>query len=59
MLKSCEFYEAESDRLLAKLAKAKNHKQASVIISQLDSLKKKISYEILQIEKIIEENEDL
>jgi len=59
MIKTCEFYEAESDRLLAKLAKTKNSKQASVVISQLDSLKKKIAYEILQIEKIIEENEDL
>jgi len=53
--KSCEFYSAEADRLLEKLTKCKSRKQAEKILLELDALKKRISYEISQIEKI--ENE--
>lgn len=58
MLKTAEFYEKESDRLIAKLEKAKSKKQAASIVNELNNLKQKIVFEITQIEKIIEENRD-
>jgi|APGre2960657404_1045060.scaffolds.fasta_scaffold05984_9 hypothetical protein len=59
MLKTAEFYEKESDRLIKKLEKAKSKKQAAAVLNELKSLKSKILFEITQIEKIIEENSDL
>ena len=59
MLKTAEFYEKESDRLLKKLEKCKSKKQSAAVLNELTSLKKKIVFEISQIEKIIEENSDL
>ncbi len=56
MLKTAEFYEKESDRLIAKLEKAKSKKQAASIVNELNNLKQKIVFEITQIEKIIKEN---
>jgi hypothetical protein len=50
--KSCDFYSAEADRLLEKLTKCKSEKQAKKILLELDALKKRISYEISQIEKL-------
>ena len=50
--KSCDFYSAEADRLLEKLIKCKSEKQAKKILLELDALKKRISYEIYQIEKL-------
>lgn len=59
MLKTAEFYEKESDRLIKKLEKAKSKKQAAAVLNELKSLKSKILFEITQIEKIIEENSEL
>lgn len=59
MLKTAEFYEKESDRLIKKLEKVKSKKQAAAVLNELKSLKSKILFEITQIEKIIEENSDL
>lgn len=58
MLKTAEFYEKESDRLIGKLEKTKSKKQATAVVNELNNLKKKILFEITQIEKIIEENRD-
>lgn len=59
MLKTAEFYEKESDRLIKKLEKVKSKKQAAAVLNELKSLKSKILFEITQIEKIIEENSEL
>jgi hypothetical protein len=54
-IKTSEFYEKEADRLIKKLEKTTSRKEAIKIISELNSLKKKISFEINQINKKIGE----
>ena len=54
--KSCDFYSAEADRLLEKLAKCKSEKQTNKVLLELDALKKRISYEISLIEKLEEDS---
>jgi hypothetical protein len=54
--KSCDFYSAEADKLVEKLAKCKTQKQIEKTLLELDALKKKISYEISQINKLEEES---
>jgi hypothetical protein len=54
--KSCDFYSAEADRLLEKLIKCKSEKQAKKILLELGALKRRISYEISQIEKLEKES---
>lgn len=54
-IKTSEFYENEADRLIKKLEKATSRKDAVKILAELDSLKKKISFEINEINKKIEE----
>jgi hypothetical protein len=56
LIKTSEFYEAESERLLEKLASCKTKKQKLNTLAELNSLKQKIKFEINQISKIIEEN---
>jgi hypothetical protein len=59
IIKTSEFYEKEADRLIEKLEKAKSKKEAIPIINELNCLKKKIIFEINQIQKIINNDEDL
>ena len=59
IIKTSEFYEKEADRLIEKLEKAKSKKEAVPIINELNCLKKKIIFEINQIQKIINNDEDL
>jgi hypothetical protein len=54
-IKTSEFYENEADRLIKKLEKATSRKDAVKILAELDSLKKKISFEINEINKKVEE----
>jgi hypothetical protein len=54
-IKTSEFYEKEADRLIKKLEKTTSRKEAIKIVSELNSLKKKISFEINQINKKIGE----
>lgn len=56
IMKVSEFYEKEADRLIGKLEKAKSKKEAIPIINELNCLKKKILFEINEIQKIIDEN---
>jgi len=56
IMKVSEFYEKEVDRLIGKLEKAKSKKEAIPIINELNCLKKKILFEINEIQKIIDEN---
>lgn len=55
-IKTSEFYDKEADRLLSKLEKTTSRKEAAKILAELDSLKKKISFEINEINKKIEED---
>ena len=54
-IKTSEFYDKEADRLLKKLEKTTSRKEAAKILVELNSLKKKISFEINEINKKIEE----
>ena len=55
LIKTSEFYDKEADRLIEKLEKASSDKEARKILIELNSLKQKISFEINQINKKIEE----
>ena len=55
LIKTSEFYDKEADRLLEKLENASSDKEARKILIELNSLKQKISFEINQINKKIEE----
>jgi hypothetical protein len=55
LIKTSEFYDKEADRLLEKLENASSDKEAIKILAELNSLKQKISFEINQINKKIEE----
>ena len=50
--KSCDFYSAESERLIEKLKACKSKKQMAKVLNEIQGLKQKISYEISQIEKL-------
>jgi len=54
-IKTSEFYEKESDRLLKKLEKTSSRKETLKILKELSSLKQKISFEIGEINKKIQE----
>lgn len=56
IIKTSEFYEKEADRLIGKLEKAKSKKEVITIINELNCLKKKIIFEIKEIQKTIDEN---
>jgi len=56
IIKTSEFYQKEADRLIGKLEKVKSKKQAIPIIDELNCLKKKIIFEIKEIQKTIDEN---
>jgi len=54
ILKSSDFYILEAKRILAKLHKAKTAKQKGKILIELQNLKKKIAFEIAEINKILD-----
>lgn len=57
MLKASDFYIKEADKLLKKIDSAKSRKAKLKYLGELRSLKSKISFEISQINKIMEENQ--
>ena len=58
IMKTSRFYEKEAERLLKKLDRSSTKKQKLDALAELKSLKQKIKFEINQISKIIQENED-
>jgi hypothetical protein len=54
ILKSSDFYIREAKRIQAKLDKAKTAKQKGKILIELQNLKKKIAFEIAEINKILD-----
>lgn len=59
MMKTSDFYEKEANRLIKKLKKTKSKKEALLIIEKIASVKKKILFEINEIQKIIDENQNI
>jgi 4-diphosphocytidyl-2C-methyl-D-erythritol kinase len=57
-MKTSRFYEKEAKRLLKKLDRSSTKKQKLDALTELKCLKQKIKFEINQISKIIQENED-
>ena len=57
MLTASNFYIKEADKLLKKIDSAKSRKAKLKYLVELRSLKSKISFEISQINKIMEENQ--
>jgi hypothetical protein len=53
ILKSSDFYIREAKRIQAKLHKAKTVKEKSEILVELQNIKKKIAFEISEINKIL------
>lgn len=58
LMKTSRFYEKEAKRLLKKLDRSSTKKQKLDALAELKSLKQKIKFEINEISKIIQENED-
>ena len=58
LMKTSRFYEKEANRLLKKLDRSSTKKQKLDTLAELKSLKQKIKFEINEISKIIQENED-
>lgn len=54
LLKTSDFYICESQRIQAKLKKAKTKKEKIKILADLQNLEKKIAFEILEINKILD-----
>lgn len=54
LLKTSDFYIRESQRVQAKLKKAKTEKEKIKILADLQSLQKKIAFEISEISKILD-----
>ena len=54
LLKTSDFYIRESQRVQANLKKAKTKKEKIKILADLQSLQKKIAFEISEINKILD-----
>ena len=54
LLRTSDFYIRESQRVQAKLKKAKTEKEKIKILADLQSLQKKIAFEISEINKILD-----
>jgi hypothetical protein len=54
LLKTSDFYIRESQRVQAKLKKAKTEKEKIKILADLQSLQKKIAFEIAEINKLLD-----
>jgi|694.fasta_scaffold54408_2 hypothetical protein len=59
MMETSDFYKKEADRLIKKLKKTKSKKEALLIIEEIRSVKKKIIFEINEIQKMIDENQNI
>lgn len=59
MMETSDFYKKEADRLIKKLKKTKSKKKALLIIEEIGSVKKKIIFEINEIQKMIDENQNI
>jgi hypothetical protein len=57
-MKTSRFYEKEAERLLKKLDRSSTKKQKLAALTELNSLKQKIKFEINEISKIIQQNEE-
>jgi 4-diphosphocytidyl-2C-methyl-D-erythritol kinase len=58
LIKTSRFYEKESKRLLKKLNRSSTEEQKLAALTELKSLKQKIKFEINEISKIIQQNEE-
>jgi len=58
LMKTSQFYEKEAERLLKKLDRSSTKKQKRDTLAELNSLKQKIKFEINEISKIIQQNEE-
>ncbi len=58
-METSDFYKKEADRLIKKLKKTKSKKEALLIIEEIGSVKKKILFEINEIQKMIDENQNI
>jgi hypothetical protein len=57
-MKTSRFYEKEAERLLKKLDRSSTKEQKLAALAELKSLKQKIKFEINEISKIIQQNEE-
>jgi hypothetical protein len=57
-MKTSRFYEKEAERLLKKLDRSSTKEQKLAALAELNSLKQKIKFEINEISKIIQQNEE-
>jgi len=58
LMNSCDFYIKEVERLSSKLKEQTTEIGKKECLKELQSLKSKISFEINQLSKFLEENED-
>jgi len=58
LMKTSQFYEKEAERLLKKLNRSSTKQQKLAALAELNSLKQKIKFEINEISKIIQQNEE-
>jgi len=58
LMKASQFYEKEAERLLKKLDRSSTKEQKLAALAELNSLKQKIKFEINEISKIIQQNEE-
>ena len=58
LMKTSRFYEKEAERLLKKLDRSSTKEQKLAALAGLKSLKQKIKFEINEISKIIQQNEE-
>jgi len=58
LIKTSRFYEKEAKRLLKKLNRSSTKQQKLAALAELNSLKQKIKFEINEISKIIQQNEE-
>lgn len=58
LMKTSQFYEKEAERLLKKLDRSSTKEQKLAALAELNSLKQKIKFEINEISKIIQQNEE-
>lgn len=58
LMKTSQFYEKEAERLLKKLDRSSTKEQKLAALAELKSLKQKIKFEINEISKIIQQNEE-
>lgn len=58
LMNSCDFYIKEAERLSSKLKEQTTESGKKECLKELQSLRSKISFEIKQISKFLDQNED-